>query len=68
MKNYYLDKEMWITEWNIANPANRVANTQLHAMYVRRLFSKNVNDCLTLHKRTFMLLPVLAKDSPCFRR
>ena len=28
------DKEMWITEWNIANPGNRVANTQLHAMYV----------------------------------
>ncbi|MCG9129981.1 hypothetical protein JT359_20530 [Candidatus Poribacteria bacterium] len=28
------DKEMWVTEWNIANPANRVANTQLHAMYV----------------------------------
>ena len=32
------DKEMWITEWNIANPANRVANTQLHAMYVGDFF------------------------------
>lgn len=31
-------KEMWITEWNIANPANRVANTQLHAMYVGDFF------------------------------
>ena len=32
------EKEMWITEWNIANPANRVANTQLHAMYVGDFF------------------------------
>ena len=41
---YYQDlfpnKEMWITEWNIANPANRVANTQLHAMYVGDFFLK----------------------------
>ncbi|MXY99293.1 hypothetical protein F4Y93_01110 [Candidatus Poribacteria bacterium] len=34
------DKEMWITEWNIANPANRVANTQLHAMYAGDFFLK----------------------------
>ena len=34
------DKEMWITEWNIANPVNRVANTQLHAMYVGDFFLK----------------------------
>ncbi len=34
------DKEMWVTEWNIANPANRVANTQLHAMYVGDFFLK----------------------------
>lgn len=33
-------KEMWITEWNIANPGNRVANTQLHAMYVGDFFLK----------------------------
>ena len=31
---------MWITEWNIANPANRVANTQLHAMYAGDFFLK----------------------------
>ena len=34
------DKELWITEWNIANPANRVANTHLHAMYVGDFFLK----------------------------
>ncbi|MDE0085290.1 MAG: hypothetical protein OXU23_06230 [Candidatus Poribacteria bacterium] len=34
------NKEMWVTEWNIANPANRVANTQLHAMYVGDFFLK----------------------------
>ena len=34
------DKEMWITEWNIANPANRVANTQLHALYAGDFFLK----------------------------
>ena len=34
------NKEMWITEWNIANPGNRVANTQLHAMYVGDFFLK----------------------------
>ena len=34
------EKEMWVTEWNIANPANRVANTQLHAMYVGDFFLK----------------------------
>ena len=32
------NKEMWVTEWNIANPANRVANTQLHAMYAGDFF------------------------------
>ncbi len=34
------NKEMWITEWNIANPANRVANTQLHALYAGDFFIK----------------------------
>ena len=34
------NKEMWITEWNIANPANRVANTQLHALYAGDFFLK----------------------------
>ena len=34
------DKEMWITEWNIANPANRIANTQLHALYAGDFFLK----------------------------
>ena len=34
------DKDIWITEWNIANPANRVANTQLHAMYAGDFFLK----------------------------
>ena len=34
------NKETWITEWNIANPANRVANTQLHAMYAGDFFLK----------------------------
>ncbi len=42
--SYYQDlfpgKEMWVTEWNIANPANRVANTQLHAMYAGDFFLK----------------------------
>ena len=39
-KQLFPNKEMWITEWNIANPANRVANTQLHAMYVGDFFLK----------------------------
>ena len=39
-ENLFPNKEMWITEWNIANPANRVANTQLHAMYVGDFFLK----------------------------
>ena len=39
-QNLFPDKEMWITEWNIANPANRVANTQLHAMYAGDFFLK----------------------------
>ncbi|RKU31353.1 hypothetical protein C6497_02345 [Candidatus Poribacteria bacterium] len=34
------NKDMWITEWNIANPANRVANTQLHALYAGDFFLK----------------------------
>ncbi len=43
MKYYeklFPNKEMWVTEWNISNPANRVANTQLHAMYVGDFFLK----------------------------
>ena len=39
-ENLFPNKEMWVTEWNIANPANRVANTQLHAMYVGDFFLK----------------------------
>ena len=39
-RKLFPNKEMWITEWNIANPANRVANTQLHAMYVGDFFLK----------------------------
>ena len=39
-ENLFPNKEMWITEWNIANPGNRVANTQLHAMYVGDFFLK----------------------------
>ena len=59
------NKEMWITEWNIANPANRVANTQLHAMYVGDFFLKMLTT-LTLHKQTFMSSLVPAKDFPYF--
>ena len=38
------NKEMWVTEWNIANPANRVANTQLHAMYVGDFFIRLLSE------------------------
>lgn len=61
------DKEMWVTEWNIANPANRVANTQLHAMYVGDFFLK----LLSIEKITHSNFHVLVgpgKGFPVFSR
>jgi hypothetical protein len=37
------DRELWVTEWNIANNKNKVANTQLHAMYCGDFFLSLLN-------------------------
>ena len=37
------NREAWITEWNIANPRNSVANTQIHAMYCGDFFLSLLN-------------------------
>jgi hypothetical protein len=37
-KKLFGNREVWVTEWNIADPRNRVANTQLHAMYCGDFF------------------------------
>lgn len=68
---YYQDlfpnKEMWITEWNIANPANRVANTQLHAMYVGDFFLKLLSYPNITHAN-FHVITGPGKGFPVFSR
>lgn len=32
--DHYGSRRLWITEWNLSNPRNPIANTQLHAVYV----------------------------------
>ena len=69
--NYYQDlfpdKEMWVTEWNIANPANRVANTQLHAMYVGDFFLKLLSYPHITHAN-FHVITGPGKGFPVFSR
>ena len=59
------DKEMWITEWNIANPANRVANTQLHAMYAGDFFLKML-DMPNITQANFHVITGPGKGFPVF--
>ena len=61
------NKEMWITEWNIANPANRVANTQLHAMYVGDFFLKMLT-IPNVTQANFHVLTGFGKGFPVFSR
>ena len=58
-------KEMWITEWNIANPGNRVANTQLHAMYVGDFFLKMLS-MPTVTQANFHVIAGPGKGFPAF--
>ena len=59
------NKEMWITEWNIANPANRVANTQLHAMYAGDFFLKMLS-MPNITQANFHVIAGLGKGFPTF--
>ena len=59
------DKEMWITEWNIANPFNRVANTQLHAMYAGDFFLKMLT-IPNLTQANFHVIAGAGKGFPVF--
>ena len=59
------NKEMWITEWNIANPVNRVANTQLHAMYVGDFFLKMLTMPNVTHAN-FHVIAGVGKGYPIF--
>ena len=61
------NKEMWVTEWNIANPANRVANTQLHAMYVGDFFLKMLS-IPTITQANFHVITGPGKGFPVFSR
>ena len=65
-KKLFPNKEMWITEWNIANPANRVANTQLHAMYAGDFFLKMLTHTRALPMRTFTYIAGPGKGFPTF--
>lgn len=68
------NKEMWVTEWNIANPANRVANTQLHAMYVGDFFMKMLSIPKITHANFHVIagygkgFPVFSKVTPISQR
>ena len=59
------NKEMWITEWNIANPANRVANTQLHAMYAGDFLLKMLA-MPNITQANFHVLAGIGKGFPVF--
>ena len=64
-KKLFPSKEMWITEWNIANPANRVANTQLHAMYTGDFFLKMLTRPRITHAN-FHVIAGPGKGFPAF--
>lgn len=49
------NKEMWVTEWNLTNPRNRFANTQLHAMYCGDFFL-NLLESRNITKASFHVL------------
>lgn len=66
-QDLFPDKEMWVTEWNIANPANRVANTQLHAMYVGDFFLKLLSYPKITHAN-FHVITGPGKGFPVFSR
>lgn len=66
-RQLFPDKEMWITEWNIANPANRVANTQLHAMYVGDFFLKMLT-IPNVTQANFHVITGPGKGFPVFSR
>ncbi len=59
------NKEMWLTEWNIANPANRVANTQLHAMYAGDFFLKTLA-MPNVRQANFHVIAGVGKGFPVF--
>ena len=61
------NKEMWITEWNIANPGNRVANTQLHAIYVGDFFL-NMLAIPNVTQANFHVITGPGKGFPVFSR
>lgn len=61
------NKEMWVTEWNIANPANRVANTQLHAMYAGDFFLKLLS-IPNITQANFHVITGPGKGFPVFSR
>jgi len=42
-KKLFGNRELWVTEWNIADPRNKVANTQLHALYCGDFFLSLLN-------------------------
>lgn len=42
-KKLYANRELWVTEWNIADPRNKVVNTQLHALYCGNFFLSLLN-------------------------
>lgn len=65
--NLFPNKEMWITEWNIANPANRVANTQLHAMYAGDFFLKLLS-IPNITQANFHVITGPGKGFPVFSR
>ena len=65
--NLFPNKEMWVTEWNIANPANRVANTQLHAMYAGDFFLKLLS-IPNITQANFHVITGPGKGFPVFSR
>ncbi|MCE2399705.1 hypothetical protein J4G08_02330 [Candidatus Poribacteria bacterium] len=66
-ENLFPNKEMWVTEWNIANPANRVANTQLHAMYAGDFFLKLLS-IPNITQANFHVITGPGKGFPVFSR
>lgn len=50
------DRPMWVTEWNVAEPDNSIANTQLHAMFVGDFFIGLLEAAATIRVATFHVL------------
>lgn len=68
--NYYQqrygDRPLWVTEWNITEPRNKIANTQLHALYCGNFFLNLLDHQNRISLANYHVLAGAARGFPAF--